>query len=147
MTAARSRFVAHRSLRRQIKCRGQNLHHTWCDDQRVFNFYCLYLEPVMLVELHVLTCGVVSMITSVTDKQPTLMPVLMVDEAEESLLTAVWCFTNKSGIVQIHNAKSKRRKRFNHWNHDFPSNSAIPANWWRLHSHLPLPEPIDFSAN
>lgn len=107
-----SSVVAHRSLRRRIKCRGQILHRTGCDDQRVFNFYCLYLEPLCLWGC---MCSLVvwcpwSHQWWTPDKQLTLMPVLIVDEAEESVLTAVWCFTNKSGTVQIHSAKSKKEE-------------------------------------
>lgn len=71
VTTEQGTAVAHRSLWGWFGCRGQISHHAGCDDQRVFNFYSLYLELVMFVELHAFTCGVVSPIASVMDPRQT----------------------------------------------------------------------------
>lgn len=85
-------------------------------------------------------------------RTPLLVPMLTVHPAKNKVIcvlneTTNLIFNLSWNVIELTMQYHLNGSDFCLLSHYFLSNSVIPDNWWRLHGHLPLSEPIKFAAN
>lgn len=83
-------------------------------------------------------------------RTPLLVPMLTVDPAKVICIlnqTTNLIFNWSWNVIELTMQYHLNWSDFCLLSHHFSSNLLIPDNWWRLHGHLPLSEPIKFAAN